>query len=357
MPESNKMKPLVSVCIPTYNGVKYIQDCLDSVLSQTFSEFELLIVDDCSTDATLELIKAYALKDQRIRVVVNPNNLGLVGNWNRCVELARGEWIKFVFQDDLIEPECLEQMLAAGENHRGIVVSRRCYLFAPNIPPKTQQAYLRDIQKFSLETIFKGTTKIAATDYAQAVLEYLGHNFVGEPTGVMLHKSLFSRFGLFNPYLISACDFEFWTRVAIQTGIIYVPSDLTRFRIHDDSQSSLYKSNRHYRAWVLDPLILLHDFSFNPVYKPLRTVAIANSSNNLANLLADKAYEAKKMAQKAATRAENPDPNLLTEWENLLKLYPLLGQLSQRSLSKRIVVHISYRWLQLQRQANKWLKS
>ena len=109
------MQPIVSICIPTYNGAKYLRECLDTVLSQTFTDFEVLLVDDQSSDETLSIAQEYAAKDTRIYVKQNEQNLGLVGNWNCCIELAQGEWIKFVFQDDLIAPECLEKMLAFGK--------------------------------------------------------------------------------------------------------------------------------------------------------------------------------------------------------------------------------------------------
>ena len=96
------MKPPISVCVPTYNGMKYLRECLDSILVQSFENFEVIIVDDQSADGSVDLLSEYAAQDERIRVFRNPQNLGLVGNWNRCLDLASAEWIKFVFQDDLI---------------------------------------------------------------------------------------------------------------------------------------------------------------------------------------------------------------------------------------------------------------
>lgn len=93
----------VSICIPTYNGARYLEACLDSVLSQTYKNIEILVVDDGSTDATLKILGRYVASDQRIRlvrnvVVSNEHNLGLVGNWNHCIELSQDEWIKFVYR-------------------------------------------------------------------------------------------------------------------------------------------------------------------------------------------------------------------------------------------------------------------
>src|SRR3990170_405399 len=91
----NGAYPCVSVCIPTYNGGKYIRECIESILVQTYTDFEILIVDDKSFDETIEIAEEFARGDKRIRIVRNRQNLGLVKNWNKCVELAEGEWIKF----------------------------------------------------------------------------------------------------------------------------------------------------------------------------------------------------------------------------------------------------------------------
>ena len=96
----NLMMPVVSVCIPTYNGAAYLSQCLDSVMQQTCQSMEILVVDDGSSDDSGAIAQRYEGVDRRVRVIANKEHLGLVENWNRCVDLANGEWIKFVFQDD-----------------------------------------------------------------------------------------------------------------------------------------------------------------------------------------------------------------------------------------------------------------
>ena len=93
--------PLVSICIPTYNGEKYLKECLDSCIDQTFKSYEIIICDDCSSDGTIKIIEEYAKIFPQIILFQNDGNLGLVGNWNRCIHHSNGEWIKFVFQDDI----------------------------------------------------------------------------------------------------------------------------------------------------------------------------------------------------------------------------------------------------------------
>jgi glycosyltransferase involved in cell wall biosynthesis len=173
--------PLVSVCIPTYNGQAYLRECLESVLAQTFPDFEILVVDDHSRDDTLAILGEYAKRDPRIRIARNPKNLGLVGNWNRCVELAKGEWIKFVFQDDLIAPTCVEKLVSAGEKGFSMVVCRRDILFDAETAD-LQSVYRKYQDTFTVEKIIPGATEISAESFREIVLDYLDYNFIGDRT-------------------------------------------------------------------------------------------------------------------------------------------------------------------------------
>ena len=85
--------PKVTVCLPTYNSGEFLRYAIDSILEQTFTDFELIISDDCSTDNTPEIIRSYLEKDSRIQYLQNSHNLGLFPNWNRCLESASGEYI------------------------------------------------------------------------------------------------------------------------------------------------------------------------------------------------------------------------------------------------------------------------
>src|SRR5713101_5204859 len=95
----------VSVCIPTYNGAEFVAQAIESVLAQSLQDFELLVVDDCSTDATLDVVRSFT--DSRIRVDENDRRLGIPGNWNRCLSLGRGEYLCLFHQDDVMLPENL----------------------------------------------------------------------------------------------------------------------------------------------------------------------------------------------------------------------------------------------------------
>jgi len=107
--------PRISVGLPVYNGAKYLRFALNSVLSQTFADFELIISDDASTDATQEICREYAAKDQRVHYYRNESNLGAAGNYNRVFELSRGEFFKWASHDDEFHPSLLEKCLKVFE--------------------------------------------------------------------------------------------------------------------------------------------------------------------------------------------------------------------------------------------------
>lgn len=105
--------PEISVLVPVYNREKYIFECVDSILKQGFSNFEVVIVDNKSTDNTWAICQELRDTDKRVRVFQNSSNIGPVLNWKRCVEEARGRYSKIVFSDDMLLEGCLEKMYSA----------------------------------------------------------------------------------------------------------------------------------------------------------------------------------------------------------------------------------------------------
>lgn len=322
----------VSICIPTYNGAPHLEACLDSVLNQTYKDIEILVVDDGSTDATYEILERYAADDQRIRLVRNEQNRGLVGNWNRCIELAKGEWIKFVFQDDLIAQNCLERLVAESGKGCPFIACKRGFLFDADTNENVRQHYYDN--QILIDSIFPDTTRISAQEYCQLTVDRIGMNFIGEPTSVMLKKDVFNQYGLFNPDLIMSCDLEYWTRVATHTGLIYVSENLASFRVHNGATSATNRSRRLYRMEILDTLIVLHDIVYASNYAPLREAASSRQPPvNLLKKLSEQARGAKWLAVDAANREDNPDSTLIKEWDQVVIKYPHLAKLTSTTSS------------------------
>src|SRR3954469_22732147 len=94
--------PSVSVLLTTYNRERYVAEAIESVLAQTFEDFELIVSDDCSSDRTLEIVNGYARRDRRIRVAVNDRNLGDYGNRRHVASLATGRYLKYHDSDDVM---------------------------------------------------------------------------------------------------------------------------------------------------------------------------------------------------------------------------------------------------------------
>ena len=110
--------PKISILIPVYNRNKYIAECIQSALDQTFADFEIVIVDNHSDDGTWEICQSYAAQDSRIRIFRNETNIGPVRNWKRCFDEARGRYGKLLFSDDLIYPEFLSKTLPYITNEK-----------------------------------------------------------------------------------------------------------------------------------------------------------------------------------------------------------------------------------------------
>jgi GT2 family glycosyltransferase len=313
----------VTICIPTYNGAGYLGACLESVLCQTYEDTEILLVDDGSADATIDIASRYAATDGRIQLVRNKKNLGLVGNWNRCIELAQSEWIKFVFQDDLITPYCLERMIEAGTGHETtLVVCRREFIYE-SVPAEIREIYREYEEDLSIGKIFSGKSVISPADFCQAVLERPLRNFVGEPTSLLIHRKMIDRFGVFNPNLIQLCDFEYCVRVGINVGLTYVPETLVQFRVHQTSATSSNASQRQYFKDVVDPLLVLYEYAHNPMYSPLRH-ASQRGHVDLRRLFFARLSKTVAEARISSKSQVSLGPDAREQWETAMKIYPWL---------------------------------
>lgn len=235
----------VSVCIPTYNYGRYIAETIDSILSQTFTDFELLIIDDNSPDDTADIVAKYAQRDSRIRFSVNPENLGMVKNWNFCLSQAQGDYIKFVFGDDLLaSPDALGRMISLLESDQTIslVASSRNLI-------DERSEFLSVASGFHRDCILSGTDVINYCLFRQK-------NLIGEPTVTMFRKSLAAR-GFKENYQ-QIVDLEMWFYLLEQGRFAYINDRLCSFRIHEKQQTA---SNNENLNDVDDVLYLLEDYA------------------------------------------------------------------------------------------------
>jgi Glycosyl transferase family 2 len=218
--------PLLSVCIPTYNGAAYLAEAMKSVLDQTFSDFELIVVDDASTDATVEIARSF--EDRRIRHFSNRVNRGLVGNWNRCLELARGTYVCIFRQDDAMMPDnlaakvsLLDRSPTAGFVHSNVLqVGPQGELLSEWWSPKP-------------------APEDVGFHAGAAVLEKLllsGGNAVCAPS-VVLRRDCVEAIGPFDGRLLYTADWEMWMRVAVFFDVGYSIEPLVKYRRHRGNET------------------------------------------------------------------------------------------------------------------------
>jgi glycosyltransferase involved in cell wall biosynthesis len=204
-------QPLVTIAIPSYNCAAYVGEAVGSALSQTYEHIEVVAVDDCSTDASVEILRG--IRDPRFRLYVNDRNLGIEGNWNRCLELARGECMTLLPSDDLLYPAAVADRVAALEapGHEGVAFAYS----ARDVVDRRGRLLMR--AKFS-----RGG-RMASVDLVRANVRH-GMNVIGEPGAVLFRTQLGRQTGGFSadlPYLI---DLAFWLGL-LELGDAYAFAD------------------------------------------------------------------------------------------------------------------------------------
>ena len=290
-------KPLISICIPTYNGQKFFEACLDSAIGQTYRDIEIIIVDDCSTDRTWEITKSYAAKYPQIKVYQNEKNIGLVSNWSRCMELSTGEWIKFLFQDDTLDPDCIAVMVSALSGNDKIITSGRRRIFNESLDEAPKKYSIDEPLTFEkLGIISQSPVFISPEKISSLAVKNICINFIGEPTVVMFKREIMKELGIFNPDLIQICDLEYFLRIACKYGIKYIPKPLTYFRVHKDSTSASNISKRLFLINNTDPLIVVHELLYGKLFEHFRESLGMMQKIKLKLFFVTRVYESRKTA-------------------------------------------------------------
>lgn len=201
--------PKISVIMPAYNAEKYIAEAIDSILGQTFGDFEFIILNDCSKDRTEEIILSYS--DSRIVYLKNEKNMGVAATLNRGLSVARGEYIARMDADDISLPERFEKQVAYMEaNPETMVLGCALERFGQDI--KTQ------VRSFS-------------TDSKQMRIDLLFACGLAHPS-VMMRRAVIMELGGYDMSFEGMEDYELWCRVLNKHEITTLPDVLLRYRVH-----------------------------------------------------------------------------------------------------------------------------
>jgi glycosyltransferase involved in cell wall biosynthesis len=232
--------PLISVCIPCYNGEEFVSRTLGSVLNQTIKDFEVVFVDDGSTDRTADIVKAFT--DPRIKLHQNKRNLGMGETWNKAVSLAAGTYVKLLCADDLLSPECLARQITALEldsNRRAVLaICNRVVIDAGG------KVLLKRPMPF-------GPGLVGGATLIRRSVRW-GSNLIGEPAVGLFRKEILSknvRYDPSNRYLI---DLRFWADL-LRHGDVFVDTEyLAAFRVSESASTARlgFQQAALYRTFV-----------------------------------------------------------------------------------------------------------
>ena len=226
-----ELKPQISICIPTYNGEKFIARTIQSVLDQTFSNFEIIVSDDGSTDKTLEIVRSF--NDSRIVRIDSLAKVGAEANWNNSVANARADLVKLVCQDDLLYRQCLQtefEVMSLSANQDVAF----CFSLRDFVTPKNRFIKGRRIANSDQK-------KLSKTQMLRKIVRS-GGNPIGEPMAITFRKSAFDRAGKFHgDYVI---DLNMWVGLLEIGSALFIPSRLSAFRISKTSWTSSLKKSQ-----------------------------------------------------------------------------------------------------------------
>lgn len=224
--------PRVTVLMPVYNGAAYLDEAVRSILDQTFTDFELLIIDDGSTDRSVEIVQSFS--DPRIRLHRNDRNLGLIATLNKGLSFAAGDYIVRLDCDDVSLPTRLERQVDFMDRNPQIGIAGTWF-----------------------EKIMDGNSmRIKVPENDAMIRFYLIFDNTFLHSSIIIRKTFLDEQGLrYDPAFLHAEDYEFWVRCAKITELANLPEVLVRYRYHSGNISNRFRSEQ---ADTADQVRCLH---------------------------------------------------------------------------------------------------
>lgn len=252
--------PRVSVCIPSHNAARFLPAAIESVLAQSFPDFHVVVSDDASDDETPAICRNY--DDPRFRVVRSDRRLGQSGNWNRCVELARGEYVILLHADDELRPGYLERTVGVLDAHEdvGLVHCAVHHVDEVRRPLAVQRLFSED--------------KVDRND--ETLRHLLLDGCVISPAGVLVRRAAYENVGRFTDKIVWGVDWHIWIRIALRYRVAYLSEPLAFYRDHAQSgTAAVMASGRNARdeRWAIEDLFGLIE-SVRPDLHTLKPAAV-----------------------------------------------------------------------------------
>lgn len=226
--------PKVSIIIPNYNHARFLRRRIDTVLGQTLQDFEVILLDDCSTDESRSILSSYAT-DPRITIEFNEANSGnAFKQWNKGVLLARGEYVWIAESDDYANEHLLDRLAAVldAEPHVAFAYCRSWRVSADDQLDGFSNSYLADLEPHRWLSDYCADGREECRNY------FVLHNIVGNASAVLFRKAVYKRVGGPDEGLRLCGDWKLWASMALIGDIAYLSEPLNYFRFHDASLRS-----------------------------------------------------------------------------------------------------------------------
>ena len=242
----SNVKPLISVLMPVYNCSKYIYNSTISILNQTFSDFELIIIDDCSTDNTVDILKKF--NDERIVLIVKQKNTGITNSLNYALDIAKGKYLARMDGDDISNIDRLKKQYEFMESHPDVVLCGGGYEVIKSNYEHGQKGDIF-VQKASAATldvltrawirIFWGKGDIRIKTFkpyllhGELLFDLATHCSFAHPTVMIKSEVLKMNKVKYNPKFEPAEDYEMWTKLSEYGKLANIPDILIKYRRHE----------------------------------------------------------------------------------------------------------------------------
>jgi glycosyltransferase involved in cell wall biosynthesis len=220
-----KIQPHISICIPVYNGENYIRETVESVLTQSYNDFELIVYDNGSTDSTPDIIASFS--DPRIRSMRSNETISPGMNWNRVIGEARGYWIKLLCADDTLTSDSLRICIEVANKHKSAIAIAGCR----SVIGENSRELL------SSNRITEKEKVLDHSDILRRVL-ITGTNPIGETLSVIWRSDAGMNVGGFSNYWQYYIDIDFWLKISKFGEFVFVPELVGSFRVSRSAWTS-----------------------------------------------------------------------------------------------------------------------
>jgi len=223
--EAGSRRPRVSICIPSYNRATFIRRTLEAALQQAVDDMEIVVLDDGSTDGTLEVAESY--RDPRLRVVRADRHYGLGANFNRCLEVARGAYVKILCDDDLLYPNAIDRLADGLDRFPDASFATSAWDLLDEGGSVRMTARL--VKRAPEDGVLVGLREIVRSSW-------LFRNRIGNPSSILLRRAALGELR-FNTEYRQMMDWELWLRLLKRGPLLYVPQVLSANQLHSGAVS------------------------------------------------------------------------------------------------------------------------